>query len=251
MPPHEAPASLEAANTLIAIANWHLEKGRWEMAAQRFFALVHVFTSVDMRDTEANSREWMPAATAISEWGMPGQYEEFRRLAIRRFASSGQSTVAEHLLKVTLLQPADPETLEALAPLGAILEATVEGPKREKNAHLVAWRQMSLALLAYRQGHWKAAAHRAGLALESRTPERKNRAVMAGSILAMARIHEGDLAAAQISLKELRAQVEEWEMSPLHLQEDQRIGWSNWGAARILLREAEALLAAASASAEI
>jgi serine/threonine protein kinase len=235
--PEKFPASLEAANTLIAVANDNLEKQRWKSAADRFHALIHVLTSVDMTDTDANSREWLPAATAISEWGEPRQYEDFRRLAIQRFATSSNPIVAEHLLKITLLHPADAETLDRLSPLAGVIEATLVGPDKEQDAHLVAWRQFSLALLAYRQNQFETAAHWARLALtrEGNRP----RSAMCSLILAMINLRQGMSGDSLKVLKDVRESIDAWASEPLTLQGEKRLSWSNWGAARILLREAE------------
>jgi serine/threonine protein kinase len=233
------PASLEASNTLVAVANSNLAKGRWKEAADRFHALIHVLTSVDMKDTDANSREWLPAATAISEWGEPWQYEDFRRLAIRRFATSSNPIVAEHLLKVTLLQPADQETLKAIAPLAGVIEASLVGPNREKDDHLVAWRQFVLALLAYRQGDLETAAEWARLS--SAATGNQPRTAASRVILAMIDLKQGRADDARQVLEKVHEEVRHWEAGPFQIESSYRISWSNWGVARILLREAEGM----------
>ncbi|BCU77036.1 serine/threonine-protein kinase [Luteolibacter sp. LG18] len=238
IPPDQVPASLEAANTLIAVANGNLRKGNGKAAADRFHALVHVLAHVDMTDTEALSREWMPAAAAITEWGTPAQYEDLRRLAVRRFAGSTNASVAEHLLKSTLLEPVDPETLKALAPSAAVMEATLSGPKREKVENLVAWREFALALLAYRQDDLGKTEFWARASLKASGHEQRDG--LDHILLAMVAYRQGRVDEAKETLKAVRADMTEWEKSPM--TDATRHSWSNWGFGRPLLREAEHLV---------
>lgn len=240
LPAHETPVSLESANTLINVANWNLERGCWKAAANRFNSLAHVLTSVDMTDTDTNSCEWLPAAVAISEWGEEGEYDNFRNLAISRFAESSNATVAEHLIKATMLRPADSESLRALAPLVEVIESTLDGPDVEQDTHLVAWRQCALALLKLRQDDPEAACRWARLSLD--TSGSHPRDALNRLILAMIDLRQARAGNAGSALQDVRQLVEQWEVEPFSVQGNLRISWSNWGAVRILLREAEAML---------
>lgn len=238
----DAPATLEAANTLIQAANSNLSKKRWKEAAERFYALVHVFANVDPTDTNANSQEWLPAAPAIIEWGKPGQYEEMRRLAVSRFLSSNNPIVAEHLLKVTLLEPVESDTLQTLVPAAAVIESSLVGPNRQKDAHVAAWAQCVLGLLAYRQGKWDVAEKWTQLSLAT-TGDRSCK-LWNKTILAMTAIRRGRISDVGVSLEEIQGEINQWQNSPLRLEYGHRLAWSNWGSARILLREANELLQA-------
>ncbi len=241
LPMEQFPPSLESVNTLIAVANANLKKSGWKPAADRFRALVHILANVDMTDTDANSREWLPAATSIKEWGEPGQYHEVRTLALRRFRASINPTVAEHLFKITLLEPADEETLEGLTAAAAVTKRTLEGPRKEKSGHLVAWRQFTLALFAYRQGRLSEAEEWASTSLkEEGSP---TRTAVCNAILAMIDMRNGKRSSALKTLEIVRKDVQTWESTPLNLEGGERLYWSNWAIARILLGEAEALAA--------
>src|SRR5690606_4404987 len=133
------------------LANWNLTQGRWKAAAERFYIAAHAHTGADMSDWEGVSFELLSAVTAVSEWGDTGQYERLRDLMIQRFADSANPNVAEHILKAALLQPAEEDDLRGLQPLVEVLRASLAGPL-EPTPHIVAWRQFSLALMAYRQG---------------------------------------------------------------------------------------------------
>ena len=236
----DAPASLEAADTLMLVANSNLAKKRWKQAADRFHALVHVYASVDPKDTNAKSQEWLPAAPAVFEWGKPEQYDELRDLAVSRFARSNNPIVAEHLLKVTLLEPVDAGTLRSLAPAAKVIEGSLTGENRQKDAHVAAWGQCALGLLSLRKGEWESAEKWVRLSLA--TSNDPARSLWNKTILAMIATHKGDRAGATKLLDEVREPLRQWEKAPLRLDSSFRLSWSNWGSARILLREAEALV---------
>ncbi len=238
-----APRTLEAANTFRSLANWNLTRERWGEAAQRFILMAHVLTSVDMSDSNLVSHELLPSLTAVFEWGESGQYENLRELAIRRFADSASPNVAEQVIKATLMTPADPETLRRILPLATVIESALGGPKRTRDTHNLAWQEFSMALIEYRQGHFDAAARWAGQSLASATNSR-TRAVSNEMVLAMVDIRQGRPAKARERLRDVRSQVNHWEEAPFRVTGDDGL-WSNWGIARILLRETEAMLAEA------
>jgi hypothetical protein len=240
MPPDRIPLSLEAADTLKALAEWNLTQGRWKVAAKRFSALVPVITSVDMMDTDRMSRTLMPAATAIKEWGDPAQYDLLRELAIRRFADSSNHGVAAQVTKAVLLEPADEATLKAIAPLSAVLESALKGPELEGNPYLASWRQFSLALMAYRQGQLETAGYWTRRSLASPFAHGQL-AVSNHIVLAMIDFRQGREKEARDALVEARQMVEAWEKSPFQIGTSVDF-WFDWGNARILLKEAERML---------
>ncbi|MCW1925563.1 protein kinase [Luteolibacter arcticus] len=239
--PDQTPRSLEAADTLRAVAEWNLTQGRWQAAAERFSALVPVITSVDLTDTDQTSRILMPAATAIKEWGQPEQYKRFRELAISRFAESANPAVAGQVVKAILLEPADSGTLKAVTPLAAVLEASMKGEEMEKNPYLAGWRQFSLALAAYRQGYLDTAGYWTRRSLAS--PASTGSLTTSNRILlAMIDFKQGRIDDARAALKDARQQVGKWEAAPFQLGATVDL-WFDWGNARILLGEAERMVA--------
>ncbi|MCW1885440.1 protein kinase [Luteolibacter flavescens] len=238
--PDRTPLSLEAADTLRAVADWNLLQGRWKTAAERFSALVPAITSVDMTDTDQMSRILLPAATAIKEWGEPDQYVRFRELAIRRFESSGNPAVAGQVIKAVLLEPADEETLEGVVTLATVLETSMHGPEMEGNPYLAAWRQFSLALVAYRRGNLDTAGYwsRRSSASPATTGSLRT---SNGILLAMIDFKQGRLEDARTALLDAREQVAGWESTPFQLGTSVDL-WFDWGNARIFLREAEEMI---------
>ncbi len=242
MPAQRVPRSLESANTLTTLANWNLTQHHWKEASARFNLLAHVLTSVDMTDTDRISHELLPTLTAVCEWGEPGQYETIRTLAIDRFANTTKPIVAEQVIKATLLTPADEETLGRIQALANVIEEANKAPT-QGNEHLVAWRQFSLALTAYRQGKLESAAEwvRRSRATASTS---SSRAMSNQIIMAMVDLKKGRNKEARATIADARFQVNRWESERFQITTNDGMLWSNWGIARILLREAEAMMEA-------
>lgn len=235
------PLSLDAADALRAVADWNLEQGHWKKATERFNALAPVITSVDMTDTDQMSRILMGVSTAIKEWGDPEQYQRLRELAIRRFSDSANPAVAAQVIKSVLLAPADPEILGALNPLATLLETSVMDPKTP--GHLAPWRQLSLALLAYRQDQLDVALNWAVLSLKWK--EAPGQLIASNhALLAMIHLRQGRVEEGRAALEVARQQVKSWEAKPFQLGSPVNY-WFDWGNSRILLKEAERMFPAA------
>ena len=244
LPAGRVPHSLEAATTLMKMANWNLTKGNLKTAAKRFYALGHALTSVDMTDSEHISFDLLSVLTAVCEWGEPGQFEELRLLAIKRFGNTANPIVAEHVVKATLLKPASPEILKSIEPLAKVLAGSLDEEPTGKGPHMVAWREFSLALMAYRQGeaHYTEAADLARRSL-ARSDSSEPRAVSNHLILAMIDMRQGRTLSTAEDLKKMRKDVDLWTREPLQLYNFDGTLWYNQWAVLILLREAEAMAA--------
>ncbi len=238
----QVPRSLEAAKVFEKAANWHLTNKRWKTASDRFYVLGHILCGVDMKDSQDISFNFLPFLTAVSEWGDPGQYDQLRVLTLRRFGNSANIIVAEHITKGTLLEPADAATLKQVMPLAKVLEVSFEGDNKETRTHMIAWRQFSLGLMAYRQGHLEEAAKwaRESLAKDNTSDPRK---VSNELILTMIDLKEGRHEKARGEVARLRAEVDSWFQGPFLITNPDRTLWYNQVAVRGLLREAEKLAA--------
>jgi eukaryotic-like serine/threonine-protein kinase len=230
------PRTLEAANTLMALANWNLSGLRWRQAASRFNLLAHVLTSVDMKDTDQISHELLPTLTAVCTWGEAGEYETLRSLTIDRFSDSSNPSVAEQVIKATLLKPADSATMDRMRNWPPVIEASIG--KGDANSHLVAWRQFSLALMSFRRGELDIAHDWAHRSLATATNS-QTRMISNQIILAMVDSKKGNFAEARKTLEDVRKQVSQWEQAPFQVTTPDGTLWSNWGIAKILLTEAE------------
>ncbi len=253
LPAERTPRSLEAANTFKELANWNLAKGSWldqapwKTGAARLNALGYVLTSVDNKsEREGISFDMLSVMTGLSLWGEEGQYENMRGLMIERFGNSENPIVAEHVLKATLLEPADEKILGDLQRLAGVLGESLDHPHKDASAHMTAWRQFSMALMAYREERFAIATERAqgSLALEAKSePKSEPRVVSNQLILAMVDLKQGRVEKARSALKGLREQVDHWMETPFQVvNPDGRTLWYNQYATLILLREAEKLL---------
>jgi eukaryotic-like serine/threonine-protein kinase len=236
--------SLECAKVLGELGEWHAIAGRWRESADRHFALALVLTQVDPSDSDKVSFSLLPAASAICENGDNAQYDAFRRNAVARFARTSNPMPAEQVLKASLLTPADPDLLAGLAPLAEVVAATFEGADHQASAdpYLDAWRSFALGLLAQRRGDLKEAIRWSRRCLTYRTPN-PPREVSARMVLAMAYAQLGRQDEAAQLVADAQAIVEERFKTPLLPWEPaQQILWFDWINARLLLREAAALL---------
>jgi tetratricopeptide (TPR) repeat protein len=151
---------------------------------------------------------------------------------------------AEQVLKASLLAPADSNFLDTLTPLAEVVAATFEGADRQANAdpYLDAWRSFALGLLAQRRGDLDEAIRWSRRCLSYRNPNAP-REVSARMVIAMAYAQLGRhdeaaqlVADAQSIVDErFKAPLEPWEPAP-------QILWFDWINARLLVREAAALL---------
>lgn len=234
------PLSLEAADTLLAVAEWNLTESRWKAAAERFSALVPVITSVDLSDTDRMSRTLMPAATAIKEWGEPSQYRQLRELALRRFSDTSHEGVAAQVAKAVMLEPADPKTLDRIRQIESVMRTALSDAPSPTTQLLYSWRTFSMGLLAYREGDLESAQEWIGRSLDCNW-EPPQLIISNQIVLAMIHLRHDELEQARPLLAKARKGLEKWNASPFKLGTGADY-WFDWVNARILLREAEAML---------
>ena len=236
------PLSLEAADTLRAVAGWNLDQSRWQTAAERFSALVPVITSVDLSDTDRMSHALMPAATAIKEWGRPDQYQALRQDALERFADTANIGVAAQVAKALLLEPGDAETLERLRPLRQLMQSAFDPAQPvAMSAYLIGWRTFSLGLFCYREGDLDGAWKWTGESL-SKTGNPAQLTASNQIVRSMVLARQGRLDEARSLIEQARGVVRAWSDAPFKAGTSTDL-WFDWVNARILLREADALMA--------
>jgi eukaryotic-like serine/threonine-protein kinase len=237
------PSSLEAASTYRSVADWHLLAGRWKQAARDYSCLVRAISKVDDSDNDTVSRNLLFASAATCFAGDISDYEQTRMLAIDRFAGTSHPVVAEQVLKVCLLLPANGQLLSRLTPLADILSRALDDRDSviSHNQHLEAWSCFSLALFHYRRGDDPSAANWAlrCLASQRKNPARENSARI---ILAMIKDHAGQKDEAIALLKGVSGAVLEHSQPPMSYGDDDHGSWHAWLTARILLLEAEDLI---------
>lgn len=243
VPASLTPSSLEAGEVYQKVADWHLLAGRWEEAARRYSSLVRAISKVDDSDNDTVSRNLLFASAAICYTGDAVAYDRIRGFAIERFSTTTHPVVAEQVLKVCLLLPANERLLKQLRPLAAILSQALETKDSvvARNPHLAAWSCFSMALMSYRDGDPKNAAMWANrcLAYKRRNPARE---ASANIILAMVEHQAGHAEKAMALLNRATEPVIQNSDETLKYGDDDKGSWHAWVTARILLREAAQMI---------
>jgi tetratricopeptide (TPR) repeat protein len=242
-PPAEAtlpPASVAIAADYRAMGEWHALRQEWPVAAQWFGALLRI-NQLDNWDLA--TLDYLARGAALAEIGDRTIFEDFRAKAIGRFKGTDIQAVAERIIKITLLQPADGEVLAALTPLTEVAARPLtkgdEGP--EIIAFREAWRAVSLALLEYRRGRYEKAREWCGSSLACRQ-DVPVRTATVRLILAMSLRHDGQREAALSELEQAHKIIESgFDDGIKHARWDRGL-WFDWVFARVLLREASELL---------
>jgi hypothetical protein len=229
--------TVEGAAVFRSVGEWHALHHRWQQAADRFaqLLLVNQLDGVDVA-----TLDYLERGPALIELGDTNAYGQFRQEAIARFAAS-PGPFADRIVKISLLLPASSRILESLGPLAestAKSEAEADG---SGDVFSAAWRSVSLALLEYRRGSYAGAAEWCRRCLgcpQYNAP----RTATARAILAMSDQHLARAAEARSELLASREIIESKFRSGLDRGTPVQGFWFDWAFARILLREATALI---------
>jgi hypothetical protein len=230
--------SLETESVLRTLGQWHAIKGRWAQAAARFNLLLEA----DQKDNSwAITYDLLMAGPILLERGDMKGYERFRRAAIARCTGSTDPNFAERTLKICLLTPADEPVMKMLQPFADVTMESMQGAKPGYSA--ASWRCVSLALMAFRQNHPPAAKVWCQKCL-SFADGNLGRYATAHIIQAMSCYKLGEVDEARAELAQGRDLISAQFAKGL---ESNTLGqsnslWFDWLFARILLREAEALI---------
>ena len=147
------------------------------------------------------------------------------------------------MIKVALLRPADESILKSLRPLAEVLEKAIdqEGSVVASNEHQAWWGCFAMALMNYRDG--KLGQARAWV--ERCISSNKLSEVRSCSIeilLAMIESRSGNLQLAQACLSKASDQVVKKTGTLVEFGGDEQGYWHTWVIARILLKEAAAMI---------
>ena len=235
-----AKPTLEGAAVLRSLGEWHALDGRWVLAQARFSQLLKVNEFDGWDVTTLDYLECGPCFLEVHD--MAG-YEQFRRAAVARYAGT-TCPAADRILKISLLAPADSELLKSLEPLAATAALAFQSTNGSApDDFRAAWQCVSLALLDYRKGDFQSATnwcHRCLAYPEMVAP----RAATAQVILAMSDWRLGHRDESRTELASARGDIETQFRKGLERGSAPNGFWFDWVFAQILLREAEALIAA-------
>lgn len=229
--------TIEGAWVLRSLGEWHALQNRWKNAADRFSRLVQI----DQLDgSDVSTMDYLECGPALLEAGDLAGFERLRREAITRFGST-PCPFADRIVKICLLVPANEVVLESLGPLVAAAEKSLAASTASGDAFTAAWRSLAVALLEYRRGHYAAAVHWSEQCLAYRE-DNAPRSAVAQLILAMAYHRLGRTSEAAAELAEAQATVDIRFKGGLTKGSPIQGFWFDWMFARILAREATALI---------
>jgi len=229
--------TVEGAAVLRSVGEWHALEHRWKPAADRFALLLQV----DQLDgLDVSTLDYLERGPPLIELGDTDGYERFRQDAIARFAGS-PCPFADRIVKISLLQPANSRIIESLGPLVEATAKSLAEADATGDRFLAAWRSVSLALFEYRRGDYQKAAEWCRLCL-AYPQDNAPRSATAYAILAMAYHQLGRAEDARSELATSRETVLSRSSSGLGRGTPVQGFWFDWALARILLREASALM---------
>ena len=235
----DVPASLESATSFRVVSDWLLHEGRWDEASKRLAALAQAISRVDKSQSDSISIHFVAAAAAVSDAGNTELYEHLRLMAAERFSSATDPFIADEVVKVCLIKPANPELLSKLGPLLRVLEGNLAADREDAEWEVMeAWQTLSLSLASYRKGDFQFAEDwvRRCLRHPNQNPPR---IAAAHAIFAMILHHAGRTEEARTELESARTGVIDNFSKPFQMGSSAEGFWFDWVIARTLLKEAD------------
>jgi len=230
--------TVEGAAAFRSLGEWHALQQRWRPAASRFNRLLQI----DQLDGwDIATLDCLECGTVLAELGDVDRYERFRQDAIARVAGT-TCPFGDRIIKICLLRPANEKIIQGLEPLAeAASSSFATNINADEDVFLAAWRSVSLALMEYRRGNYAKAAEWSRRCLaypEYNAP----RSATARVILAMACERLGQTGEAHSELAQARSVIDDKFKRELDRGTGVQGFWFDWLFARILLREATALI---------
>jgi hypothetical protein len=228
------PASKENADMLRKLGEWHALAGRWQLASARYLSLMEIDT---FDPWERVTLDYQACGVALVEAGDQNRYKEFCQSACVSAVVTVNGDAAGRVLKSCLLLPADKAALAAQKPLSLMADGFLATQKTYTD-----WSVMPMSLWKYRAGEYEQAGLwcRRGLATQDMAPACE--AALRG-ILAMADFQRHRMSEAREELANGRRIIEDKFNAGITKGDNVNGAWYDWIFARILLREAQALIA--------
>jgi eukaryotic-like serine/threonine-protein kinase len=224
-----------------ALGDWNVQQGHWEGAANCFAQLIRA-NQVDKSDmTDDATRDLLRAAPALLMANQLDGYHRCVQETLAHFANTTNPVAAEHVIKVSLILPADAETIKLLKPLGKVVEQSIASgiPATVNGVYMTAWRSFALTQLEYRCGNFADAVSEGRNCLNY-SDNSPSRLTMTHTILAMAYVQTGQ---SELARTELAAA---WDLMrkryPDGLPKSKLVCyppefWHDWVIAYLLLRD--------------
>ena len=229
--------SLDGVTAYRKVAEWLAHQGQWEKAVDRFAKLIEI-DQLDQWDIV--SWDYQYCGTVLAESGVAEKYIRFCRASVDHFTGTTNSQEAWRILRTSLVMPSDKQWLDTLKPLAEIVERDFKKwPAVQPNA----WGIIPISFWNYRNGDYSATEQWCRRALAAPIKSSARDASM-HMILAMSCFRLGRPEEARVELNQGRMMIEKQFSNGLfHGSSDQDvILWWDWVYARILMREAAALI---------
>jgi serine/threonine protein kinase/tetratricopeptide (TPR) repeat protein len=230
--------TVEGANVLRELGEYHAVRNNWSEAADRFKVLMQI----DQLDGwDICTLDYLRYGPTLVEQGDLTGYENFRREALVHFTGS-QQPFADRIVKISLLLPANQKIMKILEPpAGVPVQFVDTNEDVSGDIFLAAWRSVSQALLEYRNGNFQKAADWCQQSLNY--PEHiAPRTATARIILAMSDQKLGKQDEARSQLDAAREIIDNKFRRQLDQGTPMQGFWFDWIFARILLNEAKTLI---------
>ena len=226
------------------LGDWAAVRGDWRRAAEYYSALVRLDLS---ERPDPATLDYTKYTVILAELGDRRAYDEFCRASIKQFSGTASPVAAERTLKLCSLLPPDPGRIAELSPFAeATARSVAERTALTQADWPVFWRHLSLALFEYRRGDYAEALDHGARCLEFDALENvPPRAAGVHAIAAMCFARLGRDERARAELARSRALIDERAQTPFVAYDDSRGWWYDWFVARILAREAEAMIGGA------
>ncbi len=229
--------TVEGSAVYRALGEWHALNGRWAQAVDRFSTLI---TLNQLEGIDVTSLDYLELGPPLVELGDAAAFDAFRRNAIERFAES-PGPFADRVLKIALLVPASPAILKALEPYAEVTYRNEKEAHEAADGFRQAWSAIGLGLWEYRNGRYAAALDWGRLCIDA-PDDNAPRDVTACAIMALAAWQAGDREAARAYLAQAREITVLKHRAPADRGTPVQGFWFDWSFARILQREAAALI---------
>jgi hypothetical protein len=230
--------SIEAAGVFYSLGQWNGISRRWKQAADSFALFVQASRQGIAPRAGTDPMQWLGAGPALVEGGNPGAYRQMCEVAVAQFDKEKDPRAVQQLLKACLLLPAEGEVPERLKRLAADQAQTLAD---EKDPYDGAFRSMSLAMIEYRQGNFEKALQWCRRSL-SYPDANESREAGVHAIWAMSAWHHGQKEVARAELASARDYLKVPLARSFYPRGKPQGLWLDWSIARILEREAAALI---------
>ena len=127
-PPDGLQPSLANAAVFRELGELHAVRQEWPEAGEYFASLLKVN---QLDGWNHATRDGFACGVTLAALGRDAEYERFREDSIARFNATENPIVAERIVKISLLRPADGRALASLASLVEVCGKTFHEPERE------------------------------------------------------------------------------------------------------------------------